>query len=149
MMFIDLVWGCHLIFSLMMVGIIWFVQWVHYPLFHHVPSDEFPSYEAQHVKRTGQLIAPLMILELGTGGLLVMLPSDFILPLWAWINLGGILLLWLSTFIIQVPLHQSLGEAGRTMIIRKLVASNWLRTVIWSLRAILLICCVVKPEFFT
>ncbi|MEO0584323.1 MAG: hypothetical protein AAF135_19075 [Bacteroidota bacterium] len=147
-MMIDIVWGFHLLFTGVMVGIIWFVQWVHYPLFHQVPSDDFPTYEAYHVKRTGQLIAPVMIGELGTAALLVFLPSIHISATWAWVNLGGVGLLWLSTFLVQVPLHAALGEEGREETISKLVTSNWIRTVIWTLRGILLICWAVTPNLF-
>ena len=45
---IRLLFLAHLGSSLYMVGLIWFVQVVHYPLFDSVGDREFPSYEQRH-----------------------------------------------------------------------------------------------------
>ena len=37
--------------TLPMVGLVWLVQVVHYPLFDHVGRDEFASYERAEEKR--------------------------------------------------------------------------------------------------
>jgi hypothetical protein len=51
--------------SLLMTGVIWFVQIVHYPLFAKVGTGEFIAYERNHADRTGYVVAPPMIFELG------------------------------------------------------------------------------------
>ena len=55
----------------MMTGIIWFVQIVHYPLFTQIPKEGFTRYEQSHTVRTGWVVAPLMLLELGSALLLL------------------------------------------------------------------------------
>ena len=101
----------------MMTGIIWFVQFVHYPLFLKVPLEGFVSYEQSHTVRTGLVVAPLMLLEMGTAIGLVGLSlfsgektTAGLSPLHLG-ALGCLLLIWASTFLIQVPLHQLLGLA--------------------------------------
>lgn len=43
----------HLFATAAMVGLIWFVQVVHYPLFASVGADGFTDYETAHRRRTG------------------------------------------------------------------------------------------------
>jgi len=51
--------------TLFMVGVIWFVQIVHYPLFALVGEAAFSEYERHHARRTGWVVAIPMLLELG------------------------------------------------------------------------------------
>ncbi|MEO0896009.1 MAG: hypothetical protein AAFY71_06395 [Bacteroidota bacterium] len=129
----------HLLSSLMMVGIIWFVQIVHYPLFHQVGQENFTAFEGRHVALTGYLIAPLMLVEIGTAFLLLGMHEPAISSTFLWINAALLVLIWASTFFIQVPLHESLSQEYSTTNIQKLVNSNWIRTVLWSIRGGLLI----------
>ena len=126
----------HVLVSLYMFGLIWFVQIVHYPLFAKVGKDNWLAYEKAHTHFTSFVTAPVMIVELGTAGLLwwfnhSVLPHD-----WLLINLVLVVVLWLSTFLIQVPLHNQLLKEHSEKAIQKLVNSNWIRTVIWTIKAI-------------
>ena len=49
----------HAASTLSMVGLIWFVQVVHYPLFARVEQG-FIAYEQIHQQRTTWVVAPLM-----------------------------------------------------------------------------------------
>ena len=49
--------------TLAMVGLIWFVQIVHYPLFAQVGREGFSGYEQAHQNRTTFVVAPLMLVE--------------------------------------------------------------------------------------
>jgi len=130
-----------LLSTLAMFGLIWFVQVVHYPLFLQVGAENFPAYETAHANRTTYVVAPLMLMELATAGLLLlpgMRPSS--IPMWqAWAGagLGGVI--WFSTAFLQVPLHNRLQVGYSADVIGKLVATNWIRTVAWSLRAMLVL----------
>jgi len=124
----------------MMTGIIWFVQIVHYPLFLKVPLEGFVSYEQSHTVRTGFVVAPLMLLEMGTAIGLVGLSlfsgektSIGLSPLHLG-ALGCLLLIWASTFLIQVPLHQLLEQRADPKAMELLVSTNWIRTILWSIR---------------
>jgi hypothetical protein len=124
--------------SAMMTGLIWFVQIIHYPLFGRIPGEAFTSYEREHTVRTGWVVAPLMLLELGTALLITLRhlpPGETMLHRSA---LGALLLIWASTFLIQVPLHGILEKRHDPGAIRLLVATNWIRTLLWTLRTGLL-----------
>ena len=58
---------CHAGATFYMVGLIWFVQRVHYPLLAGVGPQQFPGYERAHVDRTFSVVGPPMLLEAFTG----------------------------------------------------------------------------------
>ena len=137
----HLLFPLHLLSTFALFGLIWFVQLVHYPLHALVSPSEFPRYQAEHAKRTGYVAAPLMILELLTALALLN-------PWWRPIYIpasqacfGAILvgLLWLTTFAVQVPLHNRLHRAHDPADIARLIHSNWLRTLLWTARSTLLL----------
>ncbi|NIR37604.1 MAG: hypothetical protein GWN07_37935, partial [Actinobacteria bacterium] len=43
-----------------------------------------------------------------------------------------------STVLVQVPLHRRLAEGHDRRTAERLIATNWVRTVAWSLRGLLL-----------
>ena len=126
----------------MMTGIIWFVQIVHYPLFLRVPTEGFVAYEQSHTIRTGFVVAPLMLFELGTSIALLLLPIALggklpiaigLTPLYL-CSFGCLVLIWASTFLIQVPLHHLLEQRPDAKAMEFLVSTNWIRTILWSIR---------------
>ena len=76
-----------------MAGIIWYVQLVHYPLFAEVGADAWFVYHADHERRTGWVVAPLMVVELGSAAAIVIVGGHGALAvaglLLAAIDLGG------------------------------------------------------------
>jgi hypothetical protein len=124
----------HLFSTLAMVGVIWFVQIVHYPLFSTVGIKRFRKYERRHQQRTTVVVAPLMLLESSTAVLLVFLRPVGVEGWLPW--MGGFLLImiWASTFFWQVPYHTKLAREFQHTTHRRLVRSNWLRTVAWTAR---------------
>jgi len=124
----------HLAATAAMFGLIWFVQVVHYPLFAAVGRDGFVSYEAAHRRRTAFVVGPLMAAEGLTAGLLVIAPPAGVglaLPAAGLVLLGVI---HTSTVWLQVPRHAELNEGYDDATLRRLVLSNWVRTVGWSVR---------------
>ena len=121
-----------LLTSLMMTGLIWFVQLVHYPLFKHVLPENFIQYEQLHTAKTGLLVAPLMVIELLSGMAFWYLHAKHLLNHLALVMLG---IVWISTFFIQVPLHKKLAKKYSFEQINRLVQSNWIRTVCWTIRS--------------
>lgn len=125
--------------TLFMTGLIWFVQVVHYPLFMQVGPNGFASYEKSHQARTSLIVMPVMLCELITAAVLFF-KSTSTIPLTTLI-LNAILLalIWLSTFLLQVPCHRLLSQGYEVETCRRLVNSNWIRTICWSARSILLL----------
>ncbi len=136
---IGLLFLAHLGSSLYMVGLIWFVQVVHYPLFASVGDLEFPAYEQRHTARTTWVVAPPMLIEGATAVLLIWLRPAGV-PAWSvWSGLGLLGISWLSTALIQVPCHELLSKAFEPVVHRRLVSTNWLRTAAWSLHGVLVL----------
>lgn len=123
----------HLVATAFMTGLIWFVQVVHYPLFQQVPDDRFEHYQAQHMNLTTRVVAPAMLIELVTSALVLIRTPESL----QWTALLLLGLIWLSTAILQVPCHQRLCQGFCLVTARRLVATNWIRTIAWSLRTIL------------
>lgn len=114
-----------------LVGLIWVVQIVLYPQFAHVGPDAFAVYHAQHTRRITSVVAPLMLIELLSVALLIGrgAPSPWLLA-----SLAPLAAVWLSTWLVQVPLHEQLGRSFDGHAHRLLVTSNWCRTLAWTLR---------------
>ncbi len=118
-----------------LVGLIWTIQLVHYPLFDRVPERGFRSFHESHSRRITWIVGPLMATELATGILLAARPGAWALPpASVGLGLALIVVVWASTAFLQVPLHAKLGERFSVASHRALVGTNWLRTVAWSAR---------------
>jgi UDP-N-acetylmuramyl pentapeptide phosphotransferase/UDP-N-acetylglucosamine-1-phosphate transferase len=130
----------HLFFTLYMTGVIWFVQVVHYPLMGKIGAEAFEEYEKHHQKRTFLIVGIQMIIELFTGLLLLWQQSYNPLQWW---NVILLIIIWISTFFIQSPLHGKLGNEYRAEWQQKLVHTNWIRTVAWTLRSLILLSMLV------
>ncbi len=122
-----------------MTGVIWFVQVVHYPLFRHTGFGEFPGYEAAHARLTTRLVAPLMVCEAVTALLLLLRRPSGVPAGPLWLGAALIAVVWIATAFIHVPQHRRLAAAFDATVHRRLVASNWIRTVAWSSRSLLLL----------
>jgi hypothetical protein len=129
----------HLAATLFMVGVIWFVQVVHYPLMAHVGRAESVAYEQAHARRTGWVVAPPMLAELVTAVLLLWVrPAD--VPLWtAGAGLALVVVNWGSTRAVQIPCHDRLTRGFDPAVHRRLVTTNWFRTAVWSVRGLLVL----------
>ena len=125
--------------TLALVGLIWTIQVVQYPLLSKVGLDAFPAYHAGHSSHITLVVAPLMLTELATAlYLLVVRPPS--LPAWAlWLGILLVAVVWLSTAFLQVPRHGTLSAGFDAEAHRFLVASNWLRTFAWTARGALLL----------
>lgn len=125
----------HLAVTMFMVGVIWFVQVVHYPLLGHVGETEFPSYEALHIKQTGKVVMPAMVLEFSAACLLALEPASANHHLLSTTGFALLLFIWASTALLQVPAHTILRQGFHEPTHRKLVRTNWIRTLLWTTRA--------------
>jgi len=128
----------NLIATWYMVGLIWMVQIVHYNMFDRVGVEQFQQYEADHNRLITPIVGVPMLFELATAVLLIVsAPESF--PRWA--AVAGLLLIaviWLSTVLLQIPCHNQLLNGFDESTYRRLVASNWIRTVLWTARGALM-----------
>ena len=127
-----------------MVGLIWTIQVVHYPLFPLVGESTFPQYEAAHTRRMGWLLVIPAPIEVATAAALVFVrPPGVELALV--LAAGAVLAaLWATTALVQVPLHRGLLDDPSTRAMRRLVTTNWVRTIGWTLRGGLVVLMVLQ-----
>lgn len=128
-----------------MVGVIWMVQLVHYPLMTRVGPDRFVEYERMHTAGMGLVVIPAMLVELATATWFLHEATGRDVPL-AWGGLAMVAMIWASTFLVQVPLHDQLSNAFEDSAHRRLVQTNWLRTIAWTVRGLLLAYLLVRLD---
>lgn len=122
-----------------MVSVIWMVQLLVYPNFRWVTPANFRSFHQFHTEKITWVVGPLMLIEILSAGYLCFHSSNLFWTL----NLFSVGILWLLTALISVPIHHQLTEAGedsrRTQLMTQLIRTNWYRTLLWSLRGIVLL----------
>jgi len=129
----------HIAVTWYLVGLIWTVQVVQYPLFSRVGGDNFITFAGLHAERITMIVMFPMFIELGTAILLILSPPDnFPMEL---LILGLVLLgvVWFSTVALQIPLHNTLAEGFDEQATQRLVTTNWLRTVAWTVRGVIML----------
>ena len=134
----------HAAATLFMVGVIWFVQVVHYPLFARVGRPDYSAYSIRHTRLTGLVVGPPMLLEAATAIALVVWTPPGISGSLVWTGLLLVAGIWLSTALLQAPRHTVLGRGFDPAAHRFLVTSNWLRTALWSLRGLVVLCILYR-----
>ena len=132
----------HYALTLFMTGLVVFVHHVHYPLMAKVGKSAFLHYQEAHMRRTGHLAAPVMLLELASAGGLLYLswyqtPSVHFTVL-SFTNALLLLAIWGLTFAKNVPQHQKLAKGWDAAVHRSLLSMNRWRTLLWLLRSGLL-----------
>jgi len=123
----------HLAVTWALIGLIWMVQIVIYPQFAAVGRLEFGAYHADYTRRISWIVGPLMVAELGSAAWLLWAGER---SGWFSISLGLIGVNWLSTVIVQVPLHRKLEQGFEAGAYGRLVATNWVRTAAWTARGV-------------
>ena len=118
-----------------MTGLIWLVQLVHYPLFDRVDDSKFVQFESDHSNGITVIVLPLMVAELASAVLLAILRGGRTDAVWWYAGLAAVVLLWASTFFLSVPEHSRLMQGFDADSHRRLVLTNWPRTILWSLRS--------------
>ena len=127
----------HLVATWFMVGVVWMVQVVHYPLFTSVGASGFTGYEHRHTRRMGALIAVPAVGEVVLALLLVIVRPDGVAIWAAWVAGALLAAIWVVTLLVQVPIHRAQSDRHDERLIGRLVRTNWLRTIAWTARGVL------------
>lgn len=120
--------------SIFMTGLIWIVQLVHYPSFLYVDHESFKAFQLHHVNSIDKIVIPVMVAELATSFGLAWADGFFSLNA---LGFYIVILIWISTGLFSVPAHSKLEASKDVQAIRKLVSTNWIRTILWSLKSAL------------
>lgn len=113
-----------------LTGLIWMVQVVHYPLFARVGAQGYRDYQLAHQALISLIVGPAMLVEAGAAVLLMLAKRDA----WTMTAAGLLVVIWLSTAFLQVPMHNALSHGFDAEAHTRLVQTNWLRTIAWTLR---------------
>ena len=126
----------HLIATSVMVGVIWVIQLVHYPSFHFIELKQYTTFQRFHMSRISYVVIPAMLTELFTL-ILIVISMDQIDTL---VLASAILLIfiWLITAVFFSGVHQKLTLGYDQTVVDKLVKLNWGRTLLWTLRLLLI-----------
>ena len=126
----------HLIATSVMVGVIWVIQLVHYPSFHFIELKQYTTFQRFHMSRISYVVIPAMLTELFTL-ILIVISMDQIDTL---VLASAILLMfiWLMTAVFFSGVHQKLTLGYEQTVVDKLVKLNWGRTLLWTLRLLLI-----------
>ncbi len=119
-----------------MVGVIVFVQIVHYPLFSNIGRDGFSHYANRHQILTTWVVGAPMIAE-------ALLATVFMIWLstpegsarldgsTVFLNVGIEMLILVVTAVFSIPCHAALAQGFDQRVVKRLVWTNWLRTFAW------------------
>lgn len=130
----SLIVAAQLVSTLAMFGVILFVQIVHYPLMARVGEEGFSGYARAHADRTGLVVGPLMLAEMASSIWLAVQPPSPHVQGTAWVGLGLLIAVWAVTGLVSVPCHKRLAAGFDPPTHRRLVRTNWARTLLWAAR---------------
>ncbi|SDS16244.1 hypothetical protein SAMN04515667_1549 [Formosa sp. Hel1_31_208] len=125
-MIIDL---ARVIIDFGLVILIWMVQLTVYPSFKHYSRDGLLQWHSRYTKNIAIIVMPLMF-----GQLIIYFYQVFVSQnLFSILGLTIVILLWVSTFVQFVPLHQQInGNQHTYKTLVQLIMRNWIRTILWS-----------------
>ncbi len=122
----------NLLLSAFMCGVIWLVQILIYPSFRLAEDIKHHQF---HMKAISYVVLPAMLLELAAIVYYFWLVQDQMILL----ALVLLILIWLSTFLLQVPQHRDIQIEHSHKSIERLILSNWIRTILWSAKTLVLL----------
>ena len=126
----------HLIATSVMVGVIWTIQLVHYPSFHFIELNQYTTFQRFHMSRISYVVIPAMLTELFTL-ILIIISMDQVDPI-ILASALFLIVIWLMTAVFFSGVHQKLTLGYDQTVVDKLVKLNWGRTLLWTLRLLLI-----------
>jgi len=126
-----------------MTGVIWIIQFVHYPIFDSIERGDgdaaWRRFGERHRSSISYVVGPFMLVEGVTGIWLVVDPpgdAGIVLPL---VAAALMAVAYGVTAFVSVPLHERLTPSWNSDAHRRLVSTNWWRTAAWTVRALVLV----------
>ena len=128
----------HLVATAVLVGVAWVVQVVVYPAFALVGPEQWPVYQAAHIRSITQVVLlPWVLQGISTVALLLAPPAGnlTVAVALAVLALVGVVL----TFAGAVPAHNRLAQQtdGTGPALRRLMRVHLVRSLVWSASAVL------------
>ena len=117
--------------SAFMFGLILTTQIVSYPMFLNVEKN-FSVYHMHYVNKISTIAAPFMIIEF-------LLSLIFVFLIGSYTSISSFLimvLIFLCTFFIQVPIHEKLKNSFNISLCNRLIKTNWIRVFLWLFKCV-------------
>ena len=119
----------HSLFDFGICVVLWLVQLVIYPSFLRVEPSKLIAWHKAYTFRVSFVIMPLMLGQLILA--IFSVREDPSLP--DSVAFVFVLVCWIFTFFVSVPLHRKIKQNDITRETRqKLIMTNWPRTILWS-----------------
>ena len=128
--------GLLMLGTLLMTGAGWWCQFVRYPSFRDWSYVEFPRRHAWHAFQISLIVVPGLILQIAGAILLSLSSVEIVLKAVNAICLVGSLG---PTFLMSAPLHGRLSKAKNGSDIEKLIRTNLMRTLFWTIHLLIAI----------
>ena len=132
---IDTLYFIQIVCNSYLVSLVFMTQFITYPTFLHIDKDKFSEYHRKYVNNISFIVAPVMLIELLTLFLIAYFSKDFLIIK----SLILLLVIWLTTFFIMIPSHNRISKSFNKKEIISLINYNWVRTILWSLKLLLII----------
>ena len=125
----------HCASTLFMVGLIWTIHIVHYPLFAYVGDATYVQFQAEHVDRIGKLLLVPWLTEGIT--LLALLALAFVgsrreLRVPIFLNGLAMAVVLIISGFWSAPAHGELADGFDADVHSRLMTANLVRTLAWS-----------------
>lgn len=109
--------------------LIWLVQCIVYPSMRQWSHDRFTLVHSWYTKT----ITVFIVLLMPSQAALAIVDLTITDSLYSLLQLVAITISWLVTFLISVPIHNRLRLGYDETAIDRLIETNWIRTVAWSM----------------
>ena len=125
--------------SSFMFGVIIVTQVVNYPLLLDFLRSDIKNLHNSYVNKISKIVIPSMFLEL-----LIALYLVYNGTYLSYINFGLLIIIYISTFFIQVPIHDNIKYNANMSLFKKLIFSNWIRTFCWLFKSVVSVNIILK-----
>ena len=132
---IDTLYFIQIVCNSYLVSLVFMTQFITYPTFLYIDKDKFSEYHRKYVNNISFIVAPVMLIELLTLSLIAYFSSEFLIIK----SLILLLVIWLTTFFIMIPSHNRISKSFNKKEIISLINYNWVRTILWSFKLLLII----------
>ena len=116
-----------------MVGLIWTIHVVHYPLFAEVGASNYVEYQSAHVERIGLVLAfPWLLEGLTLLGVLLLAVERRDLRVPAFVGAIAMAMVLVISGFWSAPAHGELADGFDAAVHDRLMTTNLVRTLAWT-----------------
>ena len=132
-----------LVVTMLMVGMIWTIQLLHYELFPLVGDDAWQTYEKAHVDKIGDILAGPWLIE-GLCVLVLLLAANKRFRILAFVNAFLMLFILIDTTAFSTPAHGVLLDGWDQQTYDELMVVNLIRALLWTAKGAVAIWMMVE-----